>query len=78
MTAESERKDAYEEDECLLCVPAPHRNCEAYTIVEILDREHVPLGENGMNHLVEIPVCLEHKQALDAYRRGENVDEIRL
>ena len=71
-----DRLDAYEEDDCLLCVPAPHPNCEKYTIVEYLDREHIPLGEDAENHTVEIPVCVGHYEALDQYRRGKNVAEV--
>jgi len=74
--SETDRKDAYEEAECLLCAPAPHRNCEMYTVVEFLDREHVPLGEDDIDHTVNVPVCLEHYQALSEYRKGKNVAEV--
>lgn len=68
--------DAHEEDECLLCEPAPHPNCEMYTVVEVLNREHVPLGEDAEDHLVAIPVCLQHYQALDGYRSADSVEEV--
>lgn len=74
---ESDRRDAHQEDECLLCAPAPHRNCEMYTVVEFIDHEHVPLGEDPADHQVSIPVCLEHYQALNQFRQGRNVDEVR-
>ncbi|USZ73778.1 hypothetical protein [Natronosalvus halobius] len=72
----TDRKDAYEEDECLLCAPAPHPNCEMYTVLEVLNREHVPLGEDESDHLIEIPVCLGHYQALEEYQSGKNVAEV--
>lgn len=71
-----ERLDAWEEDECLLCAPANHPNCEQYAVVEYLNREHVPLGEDDIDHTVSIPVCLEHYEVLEGYRQGKNVVEV--
>jgi hypothetical protein len=74
---ESERLDAHDEEECLLCSPAPHRNCESYTVVSVIDHSKVPLGEDPSDHQVNIPVCLEHYQAIEQYQRGKNVDEVK-
>lgn len=75
--AEPRTKEAHEEDECLLCAPAPHRNCEMYTVVPVLpDPMDVPLGEDYDDHLVEIPVCLEHYQAMEKYKTASNVAEV--
>lgn len=71
-----DRLEAWEEDECLLCAPALHENCEKYTTIQILDPADVPLGEDDADHLVSVPVCLEHYQAFEKYRRGRNVSEI--
>lgn len=70
------RRDAHEESECLLCAPAGHPNCEKYTVIEVLNREHVPLGEAAEDHTVEIPVCMGHYEALEQYRQGKNVNEV--
>lgn len=74
--SDTERIPAHEEDECLLCAPAPHPNCEVYAVVEYLNREHVPLGEDDIDHAVGIPVCIEHYDALEKYRKGSNVKEL--
>lgn len=75
-TITTERREAHDEEECLLCVPAGHPNCERYTDVAILDREKVPLGEDESDHLVDIPVCIAHYQTLEQYQQGRNVDEV--
>lgn len=72
----SSQKEAWEEDECLLCAPEPHPNCEKYTTLQMLDPEKVPLGEDDEDHLVSIPVCLEHYGAFQQYRNGRNVSEV--
>lgn len=72
----SDRRDAHQEDECLLCVPAPHENCEMYTVVLFCDPEEVPLGEAYDDHMVGVPVCNEHFRALTQYRQGRNVSEV--
>ncbi len=72
----SDRRDAHEEAECLLCAPAPHENCEMYTTVLFCDPEDVPLGEDYDDHLISVPVCLEHFRALTQYRQGRNVSEV--
>lgn len=74
----TDRIDAHEEDECLLCSPAPHRNCEVYTVVQMVDPSKVPLGDSHGEHLVDVPVCLEHYQTFEQYQRGRNVEEIRV
>lgn len=76
-TTQRERPpDAWEEDECLLCVPAPHPNREMYATVQVLDPSEVPLGEDDADHLVSIPVCLGHYEALEQYRKGKTVAEV--
>ena len=72
----SGRRDAYEEDDCLLCAPAPHPNCEKYTVVSFLDAADVPLGEDNDDHHVDVPVCIDHYQALKQYQNGKNVEEV--
>lgn len=74
--AEESRREAYEEDECLLCAPAPHRNCEMYTTIQAVDPAKVPLGEDHGDHLVSIPVCAEHYETFGRYRSGMNVNEV--
>jgi len=44
-------------DNCQLCEPAPHPNCEAYTSVWI---EVASVGEH------EFRVCLEHYEAIES------------
>lgn len=70
------RKDAHEEDECLFCVVAPHPNCEKYETLSALDPSNIPLGEDDADHLVDVPVCLEHYQAFEQYQSGRNIEEI--
>lgn len=72
----SDRREAYQEDECLLCSPAPHPNCEMYTTVQVVDPSKVPLGDDNEDHLVSIPVCLEHYQVFEQYQQGRNVAEV--
>ncbi|MFC4553602.1 MULTISPECIES: hypothetical protein [Halorussus] len=72
----STAKAAHQEDDCLLCVAAPHPNCKKYTVVQMLVPGSVPLGESYENHLVPVPVCLEHYQAFEQYREGKNVAEV--
>lgn len=74
--SDDDREDAWEADECLLCVPAPHPNCEKHGVLEVLDRQDVPLGEDVIDHTVPIPVCLEHYQTIQAFQGGNNVGEI--
>lgn len=69
-------QDAHEDDECLLCAPAPHKNCEKYTVLLMNDPSKVPLGEDYGENLVEIPVCLEHYQAFEQYQRADSVAEV--
>lgn len=74
---ESTPTEAWAEDECLLCVPAPHPNCEMYTTVPMLpDPMNVPLGEDYEDHLVSVPVCLTHYQALEQFTQGRSVAEV--
>lgn len=68
--------EAWEEDECLLCVPAINENCEKYTTLQMLDPEQVPLGDDDADHLVNIPVCIDHFHAFLEYKRGRNVAEV--
>ena len=35
------------------------------------------LGEDDIDHTVSIPVCFEHYEALEQYRKGRNVEEVR-
>lgn len=72
----SDRRDAHQEDECLLCAPAPHPNCEMYTTLQMVDPEKVPLPDDHEDHLVEIPVCAGHYEAFEQYQRGRNVAEV--
>lgn len=72
----SDRLDAHQEDDCLLCAPAPHPNCEMYTVVLFCDPEQVNLGEDYEDHMIGVPVCLEHFRALSQYRKGCNVSEV--
>lgn len=72
----SGRRDAHEEDDCLLCAPAPHPNCEKHTVVSLLDPSDVPLGEDTEDNLVDVPVCLEHFKAFKQYQQGKNVAEV--
>lgn len=74
---QTNRRDAWEEDECLLCAPAPHQNCEADAVVQFVDPERVPLGDDHGDHLVSVPVCLEHHRALRQFQQGRNVAEVR-
>lgn len=69
-------EDAFSEDNCVLCVASNHPPCEKYTVVEYLNREHIPLGEDAIDHTVCIPVCHEHYRVLEAYRKGKSVGEI--
>ncbi|QIO25471.1 hypothetical protein [Haloarcula sp. JP-L23] len=69
-------RDAHEEDECLLCEPAPHPNCEMHTVVQMLDPMGIPLGESDADHLVSIPVCLGHYEAFQQYQRATSVAEV--
>lgn len=69
-------REAYEEDECLLCEPAPHPNCEMHTVVQMLDPMNVPLGEADEDHLVGIPVCHGHYEAFEQYQRATSVAEV--
>lgn len=71
----TERLEAWEEEQCLLCAPALHENCEKYTVLLMCDPEPVPLGEDYGDHMVEIPVCYEHHEAFTKYRKGANVEE---
>lgn len=72
----NESRPAHEVDECLLCAPAPHPNCESYTTLQVLDPSRVPLGEDDADHLVSIPVCAEHYEAIQQYQRGRPVAEV--
>jgi hypothetical protein len=49
-----------------------------YTTVLVCDPSKLPPGEEREDHLVNIPVCLEHYQAVEQYQRGKNVDEVRV
>ena len=71
-----EIREAYEEDECLLCEPAPHPNCEMHTTLQMVDPANVPLPDNHEDHLVSIPVCLGHYEAFTQYQRADNVGEV--
>lgn len=73
---EERPQDAHEADECLLCAPAGHENCEKYTVLRMLDPSRVPLGEADEDHLVDVPVCYEHFEAFQGYQRGESVREV--
>lgn len=68
--------DAHAEDECLLCAPGHHPNCEQYGVVEVLNWSRVPAGENIDEHLVSIPVCLAHFEAIEQFQRGVPVAEV--
>jgi len=68
--------DAHEDDECLLCEPAPHPNCEKYTVLLMNDPSKVPLGEGYEENMVEIPVCLGHYQAFEQYQQADSVAEV--
>lgn len=46
------------------------------TAVLVVDPMDVPLGEDHEDHLVSIPVCLEHMEALEQYLGGKNVREV--
>ena len=72
------RVKAYNETECLLCVPEYHENCEKYTTISVCDLMDVPLGESAENHLFEIPICALHFEAIKQYQKGKNVDEIQV
>lgn len=74
---ESTPNEAWEEEECLLCVPASHPNCEVYTTVPMLpDPMDVPLGEDYEDHLISVPVCGRHHQALEQFKQGKAVAEV--
>lgn len=45
------------DDRCDLCEPAPHTNCEAYTMLVVED------PKDGSDATVD--VCLEHYEALE-------------
>lgn len=68
--------DAWEDDECLMCVPAPHRNCEAYTVLEMVDPSQVPVSDSDETHLVSIPVCMEHYEAFKSYQKADSVADV--
>lgn len=72
----TDRRDAWEEDECLLCAPANHPNCEKYAILEFRDPSNIPLGESDEDHTVEVPVCMGHYEALQQFQSGKNVEEV--
>lgn len=73
----SERpQDAWEEAECLLCVPEMHPNGEKYTTISVHDPARKPLGEPVKDHLVDIPLCLAHYEAIEQYQRGKTVSEV--
>jgi hypothetical protein len=76
-TSANERKrDAWEEDECLLCVPEHHPNCGKYTTVSVFDPATKPPGEDVSDHLVTIPLCIAHYNAIDQYQGGRTVSEV--
>lgn len=70
------RRDAGDAEECLLCEPASGENCEQADVVEVLDSEKVPSGEDALDHAVEIPVCLAHRMVIEQYLQGRNVAEV--
>lgn len=72
----AEPLEAYEDEECLLCAPAPHENCEMYTVIQLVDPADVPLGEEHGDHLVSVPVCLAHHEAVKKYQRADRVSEV--
>lgn len=74
---QSEVRDAFEEEECLFCIPAPHEPCEMYSTIAVGDRSGVPLGEDISDHLVEVPVCHRHLKAFKVYQGVSNLDEVR-
>jgi hypothetical protein len=69
-------QDAWEEDECLLCAPEHHPNGEKYATVLVHDPATKPLGEAVSDHLVDIPLCLAHYQAIEQYQSGRTVSEV--
>jgi len=71
-----ELPDAFDADECLLCQPSLGKNAEQHTVIEVLDRERVPLGEDAIDHTVQIPVCLSHYEVLSQYQSGKSVSEV--
>jgi hypothetical protein len=76
-TEDRERpQDAWEEDECLLCVPEMHPNCEKYTTLSVHDPATKPLGASVSDHLCDIPLCLAHYQAIEQYQHGRTVSEV--
>lgn len=70
-------RHAFEEDECLLCLPANHPACEMYSTVGMVDRSQIPLGESAEDHLVEVPVCGAHLEALQQYQFAANLEEVK-
>lgn len=69
-------QEAWEDDECLFCVPEMHPNCEKYTTLGVVDRGKVPLGEDDGDHLVEVPVCAEHFECFERYLSADSVAEV--
>lgn len=51
---------------CVLCEPAPHENCEVWGSIQVED----VWGE----YEGEVPVCLEHYEAVADYLTGVNRD----
>lgn len=68
--------DAWDDDLCLLCAPAPHENCEQHAIVGVVDWSKIPPGEATEDHVTEIPVCEGHLRAIEEYRTADSVSDV--
>jgi len=55
---------------CVMCDAAPHPRCETHTYISMMDPAKVPLGESDDEHLIDVPLCLEHFQAFENFANG--------
>ncbi|WP_254810674.1 hypothetical protein [Natronosalvus amylolyticus] len=58
---------------CVPCHAAMHEPCEAYTSLLVTDPERVPLGERYADHLVGVPMCVEHFETMQSFLRGDEL-----
>lgn len=69
--------DLESDSRCVMCDAASHPRCETYTHISMGDPAKVPLGESHEDHLVDVPLCLAHFEAFEAFASGrlsENVE----
>lgn len=61
---------------CVMCESAPHPRCETHTYISMMDPAKVPLGESEEDHLIDVPLCLEHYQAFENFAGGRLTEDV--